>query len=151
MTGTASPGAARPSLRARLGNPSWMDLALPVVFIVLLAIAALASDTFLTQSNLTNLLRQIVINGLLSLGMLASAAAEAMTPEQLYIASCRKDPGMPVPIEVVSPRVGAAYEGSTVTLEFIVDEHGKPGEIIAQHFAYHCLRIGRTRRLDQTG
>jgi ribose/xylose/arabinose/galactoside ABC-type transport system permease subunit len=57
-------------LRARLGNPSPMDLALPVIFVVLLAIAALASDTFLTQSNLTNLLRQIVINGLLSLGML---------------------------------------------------------------------------------
>jgi ribose/xylose/arabinose/galactoside ABC-type transport system permease subunit len=66
--------ARRPSpwqmLRTRLGDPSAMDLALPVVFIVLLAIAALASDTFLTQSNLTNLLRQIVINGLLSLGML---------------------------------------------------------------------------------
>ena len=67
---TARASGASTSLRARLGNPSWMDLALPVVFVVLLAIAALASDTFLTQSNLTNLLRQIVINGLLSLGML---------------------------------------------------------------------------------
>jgi ribose/xylose/arabinose/galactoside ABC-type transport system permease subunit len=47
-----------------------MDLALPVVFLVLLAIAMVSSDTFLTQSNLTNLLKQIVINGLLSLGML---------------------------------------------------------------------------------
>jgi len=67
---TASPSGALASLRARLGNPSWMDLALPVIFLVLLAIAAVASDTFLTQGNLTNLLRQIVINGLLSLGML---------------------------------------------------------------------------------
>jgi ribose/xylose/arabinose/galactoside ABC-type transport system permease subunit len=67
---TAEPPGAIASIRARLGNPSWMDLALPIVFVVLLAVAALASDTFLTQSNLTNLLRQIVINGLLSLGML---------------------------------------------------------------------------------
>ena len=67
---TANPPGALASLRARLGNPSWMDLALPVIFLVLLAIAAVASDTFLTQGNLTNLLRQIVINGLLSLGML---------------------------------------------------------------------------------
>jgi ribose/xylose/arabinose/galactoside ABC-type transport system permease subunit len=66
----AAPSGAIAGLRARLGNPSGMDLALPVVFVALLAIAALASDTFLTQSNLTNLLRQIVINGLLSLGML---------------------------------------------------------------------------------
>ena len=29
-----------------------------------------SSDTFLTQNNISNLLRQIVINGLLSLGML---------------------------------------------------------------------------------
>ena len=62
----------------------------------------------------------------LSLGMLSSVAASAMTLEQFYIASCRKDPGMPVPIEVVSPRVGPEYEGSTVRLEFTVDETGKP-------------------------
>lgn len=58
------------SLRTRFASASWMDLALPVILVVLVAIAALASDTFLTQSNLTNLLRQIVVNGLLSLGML---------------------------------------------------------------------------------
>ena len=67
---TAHQSGPLESIRARLGNPSWMDLALPVIFVVLLAIAAFASDTFLTQGNLTNLLRQIVINGLLSLGML---------------------------------------------------------------------------------
>jgi ribose/xylose/arabinose/galactoside ABC-type transport system permease subunit len=66
----ASPSGALAGLRARLGNPSWMDIALPIVFVVLLVIAAVSSDTFLTQSNITNLLRQIVVNGLLSLGML---------------------------------------------------------------------------------
>lgn len=66
---------------------------------------------------------------LFSLGMLSSLAASAMTLEQFYIASCRKDPGIPVPIEVVSPRVGPEYEGTTVNLTFIVDEAGKPTDI----------------------
>jgi ribose/xylose/arabinose/galactoside ABC-type transport system permease subunit len=61
---------AWPVLRARLGDRRALDLALPVVFVVLVAFAALASDTFLTQANLSNLMRQIVTNGLLSLGML---------------------------------------------------------------------------------
>ena len=65
-----SAGGDSAGWRARLGSPTWVDLALPVIFLVLLAIAMVSSDTFLTQSNLTNLLRQIVINGLLSLGML---------------------------------------------------------------------------------
>lgn len=68
MSGSGSEAGGR-SL-ARLGSPTWMDLALPVVFVLLLAFAAISSDTFLTQSNITNLLRQVVVNGLLSLGML---------------------------------------------------------------------------------
>jgi ribose transport system permease protein len=66
----AAGGSGRQRLWSRLGSPSAVDVALPVVFVVLLAIAAFASDTFLTQSNISNLLRQVVINGLLSLGML---------------------------------------------------------------------------------
>jgi ribose/xylose/arabinose/galactoside ABC-type transport system permease subunit len=57
-------------LRSRLGSRGWLDLALPVVFLALLVFAAVSSDTFLTENNISNLLRQIVINGLLSLGML---------------------------------------------------------------------------------
>ncbi len=66
----ATGGSQRQRLWNRLGSPSAVDVALPVVFVVLLTIAAFASDTFLTQSNISNLLRQVVINGLLSLGML---------------------------------------------------------------------------------
>ncbi len=44
---------------------------LPVAaFLLLAAVAAVTSDAFLGQSNLGNLLRQIVTNGLISLGML---------------------------------------------------------------------------------
>jgi ribose/xylose/arabinose/galactoside ABC-type transport system permease subunit len=62
-------GAYRPT-RSGLGRWAWMDLALPVLFLVLLVVAAVSSDTFLTQNNITNILRQVVINGLISLGML---------------------------------------------------------------------------------
>jgi ribose transport system permease protein len=56
--------------RSGVGRWTWVDLALPTLFVILLAVAAISSDTFLTQTNLTNLLRQSVINGLISLGML---------------------------------------------------------------------------------
>lgn len=56
--------------RRLLGSRSWTDLALPALFVILLVFAALSSDTFLTEKNITNLLRQTVINGLISLGML---------------------------------------------------------------------------------
>jgi ribose/xylose/arabinose/galactoside ABC-type transport system permease subunit len=68
MSTGASAGA--PWSRRGLGRWAWTDLALPVVFVLLLAIAAVSSDTFLTQNNITNLLRQMVINGFISLGML---------------------------------------------------------------------------------
>jgi ribose/xylose/arabinose/galactoside ABC-type transport system permease subunit len=60
------------AIRARfdLRSRSWLDLALPALFLALLLFAAISSDTFLTQNNIVNLLRQTVINGLISLGML---------------------------------------------------------------------------------
>lgn len=64
----------------------------------------------------------------LSLGALVSAASAA-TPEQAYIESARKDPGVPVPIAVVSPSVSPGYAGATVQLEFVVDTAGKPVDL----------------------
>jgi len=48
----------------------WVDYGFMLAFIILVIIAASTSDVFFTQRNLTNLLRQIVSNGLISLGML---------------------------------------------------------------------------------
>lgn len=64
---------------------------------------------------------------LLSLAALAPFAS-AKSDEQVYIDSCVKDPAIPVPVAVVSPSVAPGYEGSIVTLEFIVDATGKPVE-----------------------
>ena len=48
----------------------WVDYAFIAAFVVLLLITATVSDVFFTQRNLSNLLRQAVTNGVLSLGML---------------------------------------------------------------------------------
>jgi periplasmic protein TonB len=63
---------------------------------------------------------------LLSAGLLPLVAASASTAEEAYLVSCRKDPGVPVPIAVVSPAVGPEYEGGSVQLEFLVNVDGKP-------------------------
>ncbi len=65
---------------------------------------------------------------LLSVGALLSVAASATTPEQTYLDTCNKDPGVPVPITVVSPSVGSEYNGASVLIEFMVDAAGKPAE-----------------------
>jgi TonB family protein len=61
-----------------------------------------------------------------SLGTLASLVASATTVEQTYLATCRKDPGIPVPITVVAPTVGTEYNGSKLEVQFTVDQAGKP-------------------------
>jgi ribose transport system permease protein len=48
----------------------WVDYAFLFAFFLLLLVAASMSDVFFTQRNISNLLRQIVTNGLISLGML---------------------------------------------------------------------------------
>ena len=65
---------------------------------------------------------------LISLVALASVAALATTDEQAYLESCRKAPGVPVPVTVVTPTVGPEYAGATLQLEFVVDATGKPAE-----------------------
>ncbi len=52
------------------GKRRWIDYAFLVAFLLLLLVAAAMSDVFFTQRNLSNLLRQVVTNGLISLGML---------------------------------------------------------------------------------
>ena len=52
------------------GRRRWVDYAFLGAFFLLLLLAASMSDVFFTQRNITNLLRQIVTNGLISLGML---------------------------------------------------------------------------------
>jgi ribose transport system permease protein len=50
----------------------WADYGFVVAFVVLVLIAASASEVFFTPRNVSNLFRQIVTNGLVSLGMLVT-------------------------------------------------------------------------------
>ena len=63
---------------------------------------------------------------LLSVGALWTSAAMATESERAYLESCRKEPGVPLPVAVVSPTVGPEFHGVTVQLEFVVDVDGKP-------------------------
>src|SRR6187402_2097841 len=63
---------------------------------------------------------------LISLGALATSFASAKNAENAYLETCRKEPGVPVPVAVVAPSVSADYNGSVVQIEFTVDEAGKP-------------------------
>lgn len=86
---------------------------------------------------------------LFSLGVLPSLAALAMTREQFYVESCRQDSSVPVPMSVVSPRVGTEYEGSTVQLEFTVDETGKPTDIVVKSARDFMLGLVVTEAVSQ--
>ncbi len=66
---------------------------------------------------------------LLIVGVFVPGFASAKSDEQAYLESCMKGPGIPVPIAVVRPAVGAEYNGALVQLEFVVDEAGKPVDL----------------------
>jgi ribose transport system permease protein len=56
--------------RARTDRSLLLNTGFALAFVVLVAVASATSESFLTESNLTNLLRQMVTTGLLALGML---------------------------------------------------------------------------------
>jgi ribose transport system permease protein len=53
-----------------LASARWIDYGFIAVFVILLVVAAVSSEFFFSQANLTNIARQMVTNGLISLGML---------------------------------------------------------------------------------
>jgi ribose transport system permease protein len=56
--------------RLRSDRSLLLNASFAAAFVVLVIVAATTSDSFLTENNLTNLLRQMVTTGLLALGML---------------------------------------------------------------------------------
>ena len=80
--------------------------------------------------------RKLVV--LFSLGALVSVAS-ATTLEQTYLDTCRKDPGIPVPISVVAPTVGSEFSGSSLDVEFVVDQSGKPENLSVKSAADSTL------------
>ncbi|MGH2661887.1 MAG: ABC transporter permease [Actinomycetota bacterium] len=58
------------SWRGLVGGGRWVDYGFAAVFVILVVVAAASSEFFFTQNNLTNIARQMVANGLISVGML---------------------------------------------------------------------------------
>ena len=69
-TTTGEPPPAQPSRFARLPGVSLANVGFAVAILTLVIVASIASDVFLTERNIVSISRQIVTNGLLSLGML---------------------------------------------------------------------------------
>jgi hypothetical protein len=69
---------------------------------------------------------------ILSLGLLAlPLALWAKSSGSAYVDSYHGRTDIPVPISVVMPEVSAQYAGRQVTLVFVVDAKGQPGQIAA--------------------
>ena len=67
---SASSSARTPGIKTFGIELTWRELVPILSFFLLLTIAATFTDAFFTERNIGNLLRQIVANGLISLGML---------------------------------------------------------------------------------
>lgn len=65
-----SPVTATPPPATRTNRSLIINGAFVLAFVVLLVVASITTDAFLTEDNLTNLLRQLVTTGLVALGML---------------------------------------------------------------------------------
>ncbi len=63
---------------------------------------------------------------LISMGAFVPLAVFAKTPEETYIETSLKAPGVPVPVAVVSPSISPDYAGAKVDVAFTVDAKGTP-------------------------
>lgn len=94
---------------AAAGRRRWVDYAFLGGFFLLLLIAASMSDVFFTQRNLTNLLRQIVTNGLISLGMLVViltggidlSVGPVVAFSAIVVSGMVERQGLPLPVAIV--------------------------------------------------
>jgi len=97
----------------------WVDYAFIAAFVVLLLITATVSDVFFTQRNLSNLLRQAVTNGVLSLGMLVviltggiDLAVGSVVALTAVMVSGMSEQGMPLILAILICLVVGAATGA---------------------------------------
>ena len=105
-----------PDFMGKFRRQHWVDYAFIVAFVLILVITASMSDVFFTQRNLSNVMRQSVTNGLLSLGMLIViltggidlSVGPTVALTGIIVAGLYKS-GMPLPLAIlISLFVGAA-------------------------------------------
>jgi len=94
---------------SRRSKRRWVDYVFLIAFLVLILVAASMSDVFFTQRNISNLMRQIVTNGLISLGMLVViltggidlSVGPIVAFSAIVVAGMIEDQGLPLPIAIV--------------------------------------------------
>lgn len=99
------PGGGGPATGGRRSA----DYVFLVAFFLLLLLAASASDVFFTQRNISNLLRQIVTNGLISLGMLVViltggidlSVGPVVAFSAIVVTGMLERAGLPMPVAIV--------------------------------------------------
>jgi ribose transport system permease protein len=99
-----SPGGLSTSAKRR-----WVDYIFLAAFFLLLLLAASMSDVFFTQRNISNLLRQIVTNGLISLGMLVViltggidlSVGPVVAFASIVVSGMVQDQHLPLPLAIV--------------------------------------------------
>jgi ribose/xylose/arabinose/galactoside ABC-type transport system permease subunit len=109
------------------GRRRWVDYAFVLAFFFLLLMAASMSDVFFTQRNITNLLRQIVTNGLISLGMLVViltggidlSVGPVVAFAAIVVSGMIQEQGLPIPVAIpIALCVGAlagAFNGFMIS------------------------------------
>lgn len=91
------------------GKRRWVDYGFLLAFFILLLVAASMSDVFFTQRNISNLLRQIVTNGLISLGMLVViltggidlSVGPVVAFSAIVVSGMIQNQGLPIPLAIL--------------------------------------------------
>ena len=97
-----------PALMGKFRRQHWVDYAFIGAFGIILVVTASMSDVFFTQRNLSNVMRQSVTNGLLSLGMLIViltggidlSVGPTVALTGIIVAGLYKN-GMPLPLAIL--------------------------------------------------
>jgi len=98
----------------------WVDYAFMAAFVILLLVAASMSDVFFTQRNISNILRQIVTNGLISLGMLVViltggidlSVGPVVAFAAIVVSGMIQNQGLPLPVAVLIALAVGALAGA---------------------------------------
>jgi ribose transport system permease protein len=91
------------------GRRRWVDYAFLAAFFILLLLAASMSDVFFTERNISNILRQIVTNGLISLGMLVViltggidlSVGSVVAFGAIVVSGMIQKQGLPIPLAIL--------------------------------------------------
>ena len=99
----------RNNIQTGITGRRWVDYAFLAAFFLLILLAASMSDVFFTERNISNLLRQIVTNGLISLGMLVViltggidlSVGSVVAFAAIVVTSMLERQGLPMPVAIL--------------------------------------------------